>query len=561
MRIELDAEIPLAGDPQEAASRLRAHLARRRYRLEAPDPSGGFRAARGSAFSLHPEGLSRAVTAEPLQGALRLRLSARPLPWRARAHRLSLEGARAELRAAAAASPPSSLPDPPASAPSARPAAGRILLAGLAAGFLAFWIAGHHLLCADLDRIRAGAIAWDYHPEPEPLADLPASVPWCAAAFLGGTAGLAAGTFLSLLLWLSARAAFLAETTGSLLAWSSTLLVAALATGPGEAGIGLARSMLHPWALLPAALLPWLAHLLATLERPRSAAMAGGAASAAIAIALLAPAGAGAAEPPDLGESVRSLYGTHRFRDRYLLTNPVGGFWSSLYYRYTPYADLATSERLHPDRASLRLLRDAGVALWLYAVTTLGVGLLAWSLGRRAWRLGAAGRWGACASLCAVPLLLAVWLLRLVLAAVDIPLSAPPDGVATLLINGTDAERSEAAHALAAIGTPAEIPVLRGGLDDPDPRVRLWSVTALARLGDLGSLPPVLERMEDPHDLVRSRVYHALPYFARAAKGSPDGQRARAVLARLEPRLAAERTIYAKKQVLEARAAWRALLQ
>lgn len=68
---------------------------------------------------------------------------------------------------------------------------------------------------------------------------------------------------------------------------------------------------------------------------------------------------------------------------------------------------------------------------------------------------------------------------------------------------------------LTTMGKPV-VPKLIDALDHEVPRVRYWSVGALAKIGDDRAVTPILESLEDPHQLVRAvAAWHLHRWFGR----------------------------------------------
>lgn len=560
-----------------ARARLTEALLQRRYAV-VPHGASALEARRGSRFALHPEGVRHVVRIAP---------EAQTDVWRVRIRICAFSGIGRRAHAAADAIE-TDLRRTLAGEPPRRPArrAAGILLAAAAcvlAGGVGFLAAGARLVTRAAQDVRAGRLAWEYFPAAEPLADLPAATPWIAGAFLAGTAGLAVGValaavFLAGLLWAAVSEAF-----GATLLWCSVFLASALAVGrpPVGGGVGWARSMLDPIVLGAAALIPWAAYalfgLLSHRFRPPSA--PGTLKIAALLLAAALACGAGGSAPanakPEAGD-VASVYALHRFRDRWLLSNPTGAFLCDVYYTYTPYADLMTNPSLFPDRQTLRILREAGVFLWLQTPPVGLVGLLALLAGAFRKRGRSAGPALAAAAALLVAAALPPW--RAWREIEEARHAGDTTALAAALAAEQPGVRAAAAHALAAVGIP-EPSTLRQGLADPDPRVRLWCATALGRAGDWPSLPSLLRLLsDDPHYLVRSHAAEAVRRFARAVPtapfaalrtartGLPDAPPggddaphrtlAREARARLRAALAREHRAYIRRRLLLAQEAW-----
>ncbi len=517
--------LPPQADPAAAAARLRAGFLASRYRVSGSGNS--FTADRGSRFSPIPDSLRRTVRVEA--GAGGIRISGSVSGFRAGRGVLASEtGAfRAEIAERLAGARVPERDRPPLRA-------GRIFLACVAAAAAAFLVLGRGLVVTDIDAIRAGHLAWDFFPAAEPLADVPASLPWISAGFLAGTAGLAVGVVLWVLFCLGGLLRPLAEILGGTLAWSSVFLVTALVTGPSGNGVGLARSMMDAPGLGAVALVPWVAWWLARpgMTDPGKAGpgrtrrrVLFAASLAAVLLPLLA---SDPPETPDPRDAVRTEiareYLHHAFRDRWLLENAVGERLNALYYRYTPYAGLLTGAATHPERVSLRLMAEGGTFLWLAMPLALAAAAIAWGADRFLPR-----RFPAPAAALAL-------LAALAGAGIAWPLlpSAGPDPGAwrERLADGNGRTRAEAFHAAALLAEPGDAPALRPGLSDPDARARLWSVTALARLTDWESFPEIARRLaDDPHFLVRSRATDALRLYAARATDAPGETLAKAARA------------------------------
>lgn len=536
VEIRFEASVPLP----EGAAPAAALLSARRYRVAA-GTGGVLSADRGSRFALVPEGLLRRVRVVPEGKLARLSGSVSAFGWPREALAAEARAFQEEIAALLAGAPSPARRSPPPRA---------VLLWGLCvlvAG-AAFWLLGRNLVASDLAAIRAGRLAWEFFPVAEPLNAVPAAVPWMAAGFLAGTAGVAAGTALAGLLLLGTRFPAASEVLGGLLGWASLLAPLALTAGLVEGGrVGLARSMLDPMGLAAAALAPWAAWGLAR-RLPPGRDRPGPDFLAALAVLLLgAMALAWAMPAPPLPEdpvarAIAREYPYHAFRDRWLLENPVGETLAASYYRYTPYAGLLTSATVHPERVSLRLLTETGTFLWLAApLAGLFLGV-SWGAARVAGRRAAP--WLGAALSAAI-----AW-------AFLLPSVFPrPEGWRERLSAPSGRVRGEAYHAAAMLARPEETPALRDGLADADVRARLWSVTALGRLGDRPSFTRILDlAADDPHYLVRSRAADALRLFAEG--GSPDAFDADAVLARVVRARAREPFPYIRLRLLWAQDAW-----
>lgn len=537
MELSFETTIPL----QEGAAGAAGRLAARRYRV-AEGQEGLLSIDRGSRFALVPEGLLRRARVVPENGTLRVSGSVSGHGWPGARLAEEAQAFQEELAAVIAGSP---LP------PRGNPAPSAALLWGIGVLVMgaAFWILGRDLIAADLAAVREGRLAWEFFPAAEPLNNVPAAVPWTAAGFLAGTAGLAAGTVLGGLLILGTRFPPAREVLGGILGWSSFLAVAALAAGVvAGGGVGLARSMCDPLGLSAVALAPWAAWRLARrLPAPRE--RKGPSLLPALATLLLGGSAIAwaMADPPlpedPVARAIAREYPYHAFRDRWLLANPVGETMNALYYRYTPYAGLLTSAEVHPERVSLRLLTEAGTFLWLAAPFAV----LALALSRGAARVS--GRRAA------------PWLGGALAFGISWAFLVPDacrraEGWRTALREGSGRGRGEAYHAAAMLARPEDAPLLRAGLDDADVRARLWSVTTLGRLGDWPSFPRILDlAADDPHYLVRSRAADALRLFAGRG-GAREAASPDAVLAGIARALGGETFAYIRLRLLWAQTAW-----
>lgn len=520
VKARFEAMLPPESDPAVAAARLRDGLAGRRYRVFTDAEKATLRADRGSRFAPIPESLRREVRIVFETGGVRIAgsvagLSARneTLAGQTRAFRDEIAGLLSGAPERAGARPDTRIP------------AWIALTACIAVSATAFLVLGRDLIVADLDAIRAGRLAWEFFPATEPLNDLPASLSWIAAGFLAGTAGLVAGSVLGLLFRLGSSIRPLAEIFGGTLAWISVFLVTALVAGPPAlgGGVGFARSMLDIPGLLAVALVPWGAWFLlrgapgARSDAPpyRSRLLFAAALVGSAAALLFSERMPSEAPVEGARAEIAREYLHHAFRDRWLLTNPFGEYLNALYYRYTPYAGLMTGATIHPERLSLRLMAEGGTLLWLAMPLTLIVVAVARGTDKLIPRRFPAARGAALAALLSAGL---SWPLLS-------PAGAGPESWKTAWTGGSSGARAAAAHAAALWALPGDAPMLRSGLQDPDARVRLWCVSALAHLGDWESFPEIARRLaDDPHFLVRSRAADAMWLFAVLALTAPDGK-------------------------------------
>ncbi len=515
-------------------------LTRERYTILSPSGAPVLRAVKGSRFALVPPGLRRIATvASAADGsrAIAMEVSGFLVP------RASLEEAAGRFLREIAHPEKLSAASTCHAPPGRRWTVAAVCLLTAAAAFLAI---GHRLITRSFDEIRRGETAWEFFPAAEPLSNVPAATPWIAAGFLAGTAGFSVGAALSAIFFLGRAASPLAEIFGGVLAWLSVFLTASLALGPPASGggVGIARSMRDPAVLILAAAIPWAAWGGSALavwrpgvfklsRTPRAAGLwicvgLAGLLLGAAPVPSEAPLPVGL-RPADIVRAIEKEYPYHQFRDRWLLATPVGTLASDLYYRYTPYADLSTNPDLYPDRLSLRLMKEAGITLWLAFPVVLLAGslwILLCAVARRTRGSSRSRLWAASALAVLTTLGVCHFFWASPTAKVDHARAARDTStLARLLAESRDAGlKAEAAHALAVLGKAEHVDLLRRHLADPDARVRLWCTTALGRLADWQSLPDFLKAAEkDPQIVVRSRAAQAVHYLAGLAPRTPEG--------------------------------------